>query len=76
MLKGAFKQVGLGLLLGIPLAIGAGKLLGNQLYGITSTDPAALAIAIASLSLAALVAAFIPARRAATIDPMKALRME
>ena len=71
VLKGAFKQVSLGLLLGIPLAIGAGRLMGNQLYGLTSTDPAALFIAILSLTMAALIAALIPARRAATIDPMK-----
>lgn len=76
VLRGAFNKVALGLLLGIPLAIGAGRLLSAQLYGITGWDPFALGVAMASLAVCAFIAAIIPAARAASIDPMKALRTE
>jgi ABC-type antimicrobial peptide transport system permease subunit len=72
----AFKMVALGLLLGVPLAIGAGRLMAAQLYGIAHWDPFSLSIAIVALASCAFVAAIIPAGRAAAIDPMKALRME
>jgi predicted permease len=76
VLRGAFKRAAFGLLLGIPLAIGAGRLISSQLYGVSAWDPLALAIAIGSLALCALLAAIIPARRAASIEPMNALRIE
>jgi predicted permease len=76
VLSGAFQKVALGLLLGIPLSIGAGHLIAAQLYGVTSWDPFALSVAMVSLAACALVAAMIPAARAAAIDPMKALRTE
>lgn len=76
VLAAAFRTVGIGLLLGIPLAAGAGQLIAAQLYGVKGWDPAALAVAAASLAVAAFVAAMIPAWRAASIDPMSALRME
>jgi putative ABC transport system permease protein len=76
VLKGAFLQVGIGLALGIPAAIGAGWLIASQLYGVRPWDPIMLAIATILLGLAALFAAVIPARRAAGLDPVVALRME
>ena len=76
VLRGAFRTVGIGLVLGIPLAIGAGRLLSAQLYGVTGSDPIALSVAVAALAGCAFVAAMIPALRAATIDPVSALRME
>ena len=76
VLRGAFQKVGLGLLLGIPLAIGAGRLIAAQLYGVASWDPLALSGATISLAACSFVAAIIPAARAAAIDPMKALRTE
>ncbi len=76
VLSGAFRMVGIGLLLGIPLAIGAGRLVSAQLYGVKGWDPVSLASAVATLTLFALVAAVIPALRAAAIDPMTALRSE
>jgi putative ABC transport system permease protein len=76
VLRGAFSQVGIGLLLGIPAAIGAGKLMTGQLFGVKPWDPIMLTVATLLLALAALLASFIPARRAAGVQPMVALRNE
>jgi predicted permease len=76
VLRSAFTRVALGLVLGVPLAIGAGRLIAAQLYGVTFWDPVALAVAAGSLTLCAFVAALIPASRAASIPPMHALRSE
>ena len=76
VLRGAFRRVGVGLILGVPLAIGAGRLLAAQLYGVNFWDPLALAIAAGALGVCALVAALIPAGRAASISPVRALRTE
>jgi predicted permease len=76
VLGGAFKRVGIGLLLGVPLAIGAGYLLSAQLYGVAFWDPVALSVAAGALAFAALVASVVPASRAAALAPMIALRTE
>jgi putative ABC transport system permease protein len=76
VLRGAFSQVGIGLALGIPAAIGAGKLMTDQLFGVKPWDPVMLAVATLLLALAALLASVIPARRAAGVEPMVALRNE
>jgi putative ABC transport system permease protein len=76
VLRGAFSQVGIGLGIGIPAAIGAGHLMASQLFGVAPWNPLLLAAATALLGLAALVAAVLPARRAASIDPIRALRIE
>jgi ABC-type antimicrobial peptide transport system permease subunit len=76
ILRGAFFQVGIGLGIGIPAAIGAGYLMASQLFGVTPWNPLLLAGATVLLGLAALVAAGIPAQRAASTNPMQALRSE
>ena len=76
VLRGAFKRVMMGLMLGLPLAIGAGRLISAQLYGVTSWDPFALTLAASALALCAFFATIIPASRAASISPMNALRIE
>jgi len=76
VLRGAFRRVVIGILLGIPLAIGAGRLLSAQLYGVQFWDPVALGVAAVSLAACAFCAAIIPAVRAAAISPMNALRAE
>jgi predicted permease len=76
VLRGAFTRVAIGLLLGIPLAIGAGRLIAAQLYGVSAWDPLALGTAASSLAVCALIAALVPASRAASISPMRALRTE
>jgi putative ABC transport system permease protein len=76
VLRGAFSQIGIGLALGIPAAIGAGRLMHNQLYGVEAWDPIWLALATLLLCAAGLLASVIPASRAAGVDPMRALRNE
>ena len=76
VLQGAFRRVAVGLLLGIPLAIGAGRLIAAQLYNVSAWDPLALSVAAASLAACAFLAAIIPATRAAAISPLDALRAE
>ena len=76
VLRGAFSQVGIGLAIGIPASIIAGKLITDQLFQVKPWDPIMLTIAILLLGLAALLASVIPARRAAGVEPMVALRNE
>jgi predicted permease len=76
VLRGAFRRVLVGLLLGLPLAVGAGRLISAQLYGVTSWDPLALGVAAGALTICSFFAAIIPASRAASISPMQALRIE
>ena len=76
VLRGTAARVLVGLLLGVPLSIGAGRLISSQLYGVVSWDPAALAIASGALTLCAFVAAIIPATRAASISAVDALKIE
>src|SRR5579862_3809019 len=76
VLRSAFSQIGIGLGLGIPLAIATGRLMTEQLYGIAPWDPRMLTIATLLLCAAALAASWIPAIRAATVEPMVALRTE
>jgi putative ABC transport system permease protein len=76
VLRGAFSQIGIGLALGIPAAIGAGKLMTGQLFGVKPWDPVMLTLATVLLGVAALLATVIPARRAASVEPMVALRSE
>ena len=74
VLRGAFLQIGIGLAIGIPAAVGAGRLMTTQLFGVKPWDPIMLALAVLTLGLAALLASAIPARRASGVEPMVALR--
>lgn len=76
ILSGAFLQIVVGVGLGIPLAIGAGRLMSAQLYGVVPWDLRVLTVATLTLGVAALVASWIPAARAASVEPMVALRAE
>jgi predicted permease len=76
VLRTAFNRVLAGLVLGIPLAIGAGRLISAQLYGVSFWDPLALGLAAGSLAVCAFLAAIIPAGRAAGVSPMLALRTD
>jgi predicted permease len=76
ILRGATVQTVLGLAIGIPVALLCVRFVKAQLYEITKADTTVIAGAIVTLAVAACIAGLIPARRAATIDPAKALRME
>jgi ABC-type antimicrobial peptide transport system permease subunit len=76
VLRGAFTQVLIGLVIGIPVSIGCSKLIAAQLYQVKGWDPIVLAGSIFALGACALVASIIPARRAASINPVTALRVE
>ena len=76
VLRGAFTRVGVGLILGLPLAVFAGRLISSQLYDVEFWDPVALASATGALAVCALIAAMIPATFAASLSPMRALRSE
>jgi predicted permease len=76
VLRGAFLQVAIGLVIGIPAAILAGRAMTDQLYAVKAYDPAILAVAAAALGLAALAAAAVPTRRAMSVNPTEALRAE
>jgi ABC-type antimicrobial peptide transport system permease subunit len=76
VLRGVLIEIGFGLALGIPAALFAGHLMASQLYGVGAYDPLALIAATAILALCAAFAGFLPARRAASIEPMQALRTE
>ena len=70
----AMTQTLIGLSIGVPVALGAGGLLAGQLYGVSGHDAFVLGGSILVLAACAIGAAFVPARRAATLDPVTALR--
>jgi len=76
VLRGAFLQILIGLLIGIPVSIGCARLIAAQLYHVKGWDPLALGAAVVLLGLCALAASIIPARRAAAVNPVQALRVE
>jgi ABC-type antimicrobial peptide transport system permease subunit len=76
VLRGAFLQILLGLAIGIPVAIGCSRLIAAKLYEVKGWDPLVLGIAIVTLAACAFFASIIPARRAASINPVQALRIE
>ena len=76
VLRGAFRTVVVGLVAGVPLALGGGRLIASQLYGVSAIDPLALGVAIVALAVTSFVASMVPAARAAATDPISALRVE
>ena len=76
VLRGAFTQILIGLAIGIPISIGCARLIASQLYEVRGWDPLALGGSVAALALCTLVASLVPARRAANINPVRALRAE
>jgi putative ABC transport system permease protein len=76
VLHRGMKPVALGGVAGLAGSLVASRLVASQLYGISASDPLTLASIVLLLALAALVACWLPARRAARVDPMEALRQE
>jgi ABC-type antimicrobial peptide transport system permease subunit len=76
VMRGVMLQTVAGLAIGIPVAIFCVRYVKSQLYEITSVNATVMTVAIGVLTLAAVIAGIIPARRAASIDPVRALRIE
>ena len=76
VLRGAFLLVGVGLAIGVVFTMLVGRFMASQLFGVKAYDPAILLITTFILGAAALIASVIPAQRAASIEPMRALRTE
>jgi putative ABC transport system permease protein len=74
VVQGSMKWVLAGLALGIAGSLGVGRLLDSLLYGVRPTDPVVLGIVSVLLVGVGLLASFIPARRAANLDPIRTLR--
>jgi predicted permease len=74
MVRQSMAPAMIGLGIGIPVAIAGGHAMRSQLYGVSGWDPVVLTGAVSALVLSAALAAVVPARRAATIDPIRALR--
>jgi predicted permease len=72
----SFSVAALGLGVGIPAALAVATTLRSMLYGLSSSDPLTILVASVGIAIVTLAAAFFPAHRAASIDPMRALRME
>jgi predicted permease len=76
VMRDGLRTTGIGLGVGLMLAAGIGKLLSGLLYRVSPFDPAVLTIAAALLSTAAMLACYLPARRATRVVPLEALRTE
>jgi len=76
VLGDALKLVLAGVLVGAPLALAGTQLLRSQLHDVHPADPIAIGTALVVLTACAIVAALLPARRAARLDPLAALRVE
>ena len=76
VLKEVVLMVGIGVAAGVPLALALSRVVQSQLFDLSAHDPVALAAAAALLAVVALVAGYIPARRATRVDPMLALRYQ
>jgi len=76
ILRGAFLQIAIGLAIGIPAIILGGRTMANELFGVKPYDPGILFLTTVALSFAGFVAAIIPSQKAASIEPMQALRTE
>jgi ABC-type antimicrobial peptide transport system permease subunit len=76
VMRGTLTQALIGLVIGVPVVYLCVRYIKSQLYEFTTMNPGVLAGAVAILGVAAIIAGIIPAKRAASIDPVRALRVE
>ena len=76
VLRGAMLQAVFGLLIGVPVAMWSVRYIKSQLYEITSVNFTVMVAAIGTLAVATAIAGIIPAKRATSINPVDALRIE
>jgi ABC-type antimicrobial peptide transport system permease subunit len=76
VLADVLRLAGIGILVAIPCSVMLGRLLRSQLFGVSAADPLTLAAVVLLLVVVAFVAAIVPARRASSVDPTTALRVE
>jgi ABC-type antimicrobial peptide transport system permease subunit len=76
ILRDSLSLTAIGIVAGIPLAMFVGRALTSSLYGIKPLDSVTYSLAVAGVTLVALLASAVPASRAASVDPLKALRTE
>ena len=76
ILKGSLLLTAVGVVMGVPLAMLVGRALTSSLYGVKPSDAASYLLAVVGVALVALAASAVPAGRAASVDPLTALRTE
>ncbi len=76
VLREGLQLTGIGLAIGLPLSLGIGKALAGTLYGVSGASAVVMGVAASLLAVVAAAACYLPARRAATVDPLEALRYE
>jgi ABC-type antimicrobial peptide transport system permease subunit len=76
VLLDALRVVAIGVVVGLPAALGSMRLLTSQLHGVEPGDPLSIVVAISVLAVSAIVAVLLPAVRAARVSPIVALRAE
>jgi ABC-type antimicrobial peptide transport system permease subunit len=68
--------VAIGVVVGVPVALAGSRLISNMLFGLRGTDPISMVVAVGAMLAVAMLAGYLPARRASRIEPMVALRYE
>jgi ABC-type antimicrobial peptide transport system permease subunit len=76
ILRETLMLVAAGLVVGLPAAALAARLIAGQLFGLKAADPLTFSAACTVMAGVAIAASYLPARRAASVDPMRTLRIE